>query len=99
MLRIALCAALIAAPGAVQAQARPSTTEMTCAGASALVASHGAVVLNTGPRTYDRFVSSHFFCQYDETLEPVWAPTADAAQCLVGYRCRPQPPLFDLFRR
>ena len=83
-----LSAALaLAATGAV-AQPRPSTQAMTCGQTQALVASRGAVVLNTSPTTYDRFVASRAFCQFNETIQPIWAPTRDTPQCPIGYRCR-----------
>ncbi len=71
----------------VWAQARPSTQSLLCGQAQALVLSRGAIVLNTGRSTYDRFVASRQFCMIGEVLEPVWAPTRDVPQCLVGYRC------------
>jgi len=61
---------------------------LTCQTARQIVASRGAVVLSTGPRTYDRYVSSSQFCVLGETTEPAWIPTADTRQCFVGYRCR-----------
>jgi hypothetical protein len=74
----------------VGAQSRPTTTAMNCAQASALVKAGGGVVLNTGPYTYDRYVSGSGFCGRGETTEPAWVPTADSGQCFVGYRCRGQ---------
>ena len=70
------------------AQSRPSTLTMSCNQARGVVAARGAAVLSTGTYTYDRFVSSRNFCQYNEVLEPVWVPTVDTPQCPVGYRCR-----------
>lgn len=79
-----------------QAQGRPSTLAMSCAQAQGLVAQSGAVVLTTGPYTFDRFVRNRSFCTPDENLEPTWAPTRDVAQCLVGYRCeRTRDRVFD----
>ncbi len=72
-----------------QAQARPSTLDMTCSQAQSLVRSRGAIVLSTGSHTYDRFVSSRRFCSSDEEEVPTWAPTRDTDQCLVGARCEP----------
>jgi hypothetical protein len=82
-----LTAALALAATSALAQPRPSTQAMTCNQTRALVASRGAVVLNTSPTTYDRFVASRAFCQINETTEPVWAPTRDTPQCPIGYRC------------
>ncbi len=72
------------------AQSRPSTLGMSCGQAQSFVRSRGAVVMTTGPHTYDRFVASRQFCTPDEDLEPTWAQTRDAAQCMVGYRCEPR---------
>ena len=58
---LAACAILTAASAA--AQPRPSTLEMTCGQAAALVASQGGIVLGTGGYTYDRFVAHRGFCQ------------------------------------
>ncbi len=69
------------------AQRRPSTLNMTCAQAQALVRSSGAIVLSTGGHTYDRFVVSRQFCTPEEELVATWAPTRDMQQCMVGYRC------------
>jgi hypothetical protein len=78
-------------PSVAAAQERPSATAMTCGQASDLVASRGSVVLGTGPATYDRFVAGPGHCVLSEYLEPAYARTRDAPQCLVGYRCRSGP--------
>ena len=93
----ALTLALTAfATGAI-AQPRASTLNMSCGQARGVVASQGAVVLGTGGHTYDRFVNSRYFCEINETIEPVWVPTADTPQCPIGYRCRDAD--FDFFSR
>ena len=81
-----LASVLIAAPAA-QAQGRPNTVNMSCAQAQALVQRSGAIVLGTGGQTYDRYVSSRAYCTPSEITKPAWAPTADTAQCLIGFRC------------
>lgn len=81
---------LLLAPGA-SAQERPSTTALTCSQASSLVARYGAIVLNTGPITYERFVAGAGQCALGEYPEAARAPTLDAPQCLVGFRCRSGP--------
>ncbi len=73
--------------GASIAQARPSTTRMTCDEAFATVQEAGAIVLNTGGHTYDRFVAHQGYCSLGETTRPAWVPTLDVAQCFVGYVC------------
>jgi hypothetical protein len=68
---------LAAAPTAVVAQTNGTTLSMTCAQARGIVASQGAVVLRTGPMTYDRYVRDGTFCQIQEFARPVWVRTAD----------------------
>jgi len=80
-------AALAATAGVALAQGRPSTTNMTCAQAQAVVRSAGAIVLGTGGPTFERFVISEAFCTPQEEIVPHWAPTRDNPQCVVGYRC------------
>jgi hypothetical protein len=78
-----------AAVSQAAAQARPSLATMGCAEASRLVASRGSVLLSTGPHLYDRYVANSAFCEKQDT-QPAWERTADQAQCLVGYVCRPR---------
>jgi len=88
MLRIA-CAALIAMSAtAAEAQGRPSTADMACTQAAALVRSQGAIVLGTGGATFDRFVASGQFCSLNERTEPAFVASRDERPCFVGYRCR-----------
>ena len=82
---------LIAVVGLVtgaMAQTGATTLNMTCAAARGIVASQGAVVLRTGPMTYDRYVRDASFCALQETVRPAWVRMADAAQCPVGGVCR-----------
>jgi hypothetical protein len=90
MLRAAVIAAAIVAASAASAQ-RPSTRMMTCQAAQALVRSQGALILDTGPGTYDRFVNGPGRCLRGETTVPAWVPTRDSAQCFIGYYCRSGP--------
>ena len=78
---------LIACAGGAFAQKRLSTTDMTCAGAAAFVASHGAVVIGTGGDTYERVVTGQGFCNRGEDTKPLFAPTRDNRTCFVGYYC------------
>jgi hypothetical protein len=64
-----------------------STTSMTCQQARAVVNSNGAVVLHTGPTTYDRFVRDPSFCPWPMTARRAYAPTRDTPQCPVGATC------------
>ena len=70
------------------AQSAGSTLTITCRQARQVVASQGAVVLRTGPTTYDRYVRDSSFCGRSMTVQPAWVRTADTAQCPVGGVCR-----------
>ena len=70
------------------ADARPSTTTMSCGQAAATVAKAGAIVLTTGPNTYERFVASNAQCLPGEITEAAQAPTTDSEDCTVGYVCK-----------
>jgi len=48
----------------------------------------GAVVLDTGPQTYARFVRSGAECLVDQFPEPAWVPSSNNPQCFIGYRCK-----------
>jgi hypothetical protein len=72
---------------AAVAQSHPLTLRMSCYRARQLVATEGAVVLNTSPTTYDRYTAGGGQCVLGETTEPAWVPTADTPQCPIGYRC------------
>ena len=48
------------------AQQRPMTPDLNCAAARQLVSRAGAIVLSTGPYTYDRYVRDRSFCQLGE---------------------------------
>lgn len=85
---------LIAATGiatltATTAMARPDTRQMSCLEARSLVQRAGGIVLSTGTRTYDRFVSGFQFCQADERLMSRWVPTRDQKRCFIGFSCEP----------
>lgn len=84
---LAVAAGLGFATGAL-AQGRPATPAMSCAAAGALVARAGAIVLTTGPISYDRIVRDGGFCALPETTEPAYETTLDNPQCFVGYRCK-----------
>ncbi|HEX2554535.1 MAG TPA: hypothetical protein VHL98_12605 [Microvirga sp.] len=88
MKRLALTLLLVQAATAATAQSGPSTQALTCAQARGIVAVQGAVVLHTGPTTYDRFVRDSSFCPHPLTAQTAFARTADAAQCPVGGVCR-----------
>lgn len=74
---------------------RPSTLGMTCAEARGIVASRGAVVMSTGPHTFNRFVVSRSFCTLGEYAQPATAPTRDTPHCPLGYTCELGPPPWE----
>lgn len=77
------------------AQSRPFSPALACGQAQRLVLARGAVVIGTGPYTYDRYVRDRGFCEINEYLEPAYVPSADTPQCFVGYICRSgRPPWF-----
>ncbi len=80
--------ACLLAPATAAAQARAYAPDLSCASVAKLVATHGAVVLGTGPNTYDRYVRDLSFCAGGgEQLKPEWVPSRDRPQCFVGYTC------------
>ena len=79
--------ALVSMSFGALAQGNPLTLRMSCNGARALVATQGAIVLNTSPSTYDRYVAGYGQCVLGEVPDPAWVPTADNPQCPIGYRC------------
>ncbi|RDI61188.1 hypothetical protein DES45_102583 [Microvirga subterranea] len=78
----------IAAGSAALAQAPHTAQAMPCREIVSIIASQGAVVLRTGPNTYDRFVGGPGGCPLNQFTEPAWIKSADRAQCFIGYRCR-----------
>ena len=73
--------------GAVQA--RPDASRMTCSAVREVVFQHGAIVMSTGPTTFDRFVESQRYCQpVNEIATPAIVSTRDNPQCWIGYVCR-----------
>ncbi len=70
------------------AQVGPPTSQRTCGANRQLVKKEGAVVLDTGPSTYARFVRSGAECTVDQFPEPAWVPSSNNPQCFIGYRCK-----------
>jgi hypothetical protein len=88
-MKAALLFLLLPATGsAALAQSAGTTQAMSCGQAAGIVGERGAVVLHTGPTTYNRYVAGPGYCMHEETTEPVWVRTADSSQCFIGYRCR-----------
>ena len=77
---------------AAHAQSRPNSLTMSCAAIGRLVQQQGAVVLGTGPLSYDRYVGGGNSCGPAERPDPAWIPSADQPQCYVGYRWRGTAP-------
>jgi len=69
-----------------QGSARPSAASLNCAAINSRIASAGALVLDTGPTTYERYVRDLGFCQASQITVPEFIRSADNPQCLV-YRC------------
>ncbi len=80
--------ALAAATTSASAQVGPPTSQRTCGANRKLVMREGAVVLDTSPTTYARFVRSGAECLVDQFPEPAWVPSSNNPQCFIGYRCK-----------
>ncbi|WP_136621469.1 MULTISPECIES: hypothetical protein [Mesorhizobium] len=84
--RIALMTAAILFAATSLADARPDTRTMSCGQLQQLIQSHRAVVLTTGPNTYDRYVRQFGNeCDWPEVPMSAYVPTRDG-HCPV-YRC------------
>lgn len=80
--------AMVLVTGAAVAQQRPYSPDMSCKAIENLVASRGALLIDTGPRSFDRFVNSRQFCYFSQDIEPAWIPAGDDRECFVGYTCK-----------
>ncbi|WP_210483600.1 hypothetical protein [Microvirga antarctica] len=80
--------ALVTLSTAALAQVGPPTSTRPCSANRQMVMKEGAVVLDTGPNTYARFVKSGAECLVDQFPEPAWVPSSNNPQCFIGYRCR-----------
>ena len=88
MSRLVLSVLVLTLAATSIAGARPNTTAMSCAEATATVARAGSIVLSTGEFAYERFVAGIQFCMPRQQTEPGFAPTRDSRQCQVGFVCR-----------
>ena len=90
MIRILLpaLALALATATAATAQVGPPTSQRTCGANRQLVLRDGAVVLDTSPQTYARFVRSGAECLVGQFPEPAWVPSSNNPQCFIGYRCK-----------
>ena len=73
----ALIAGLIVSAGA---EARPDARSMTCKQLKVLVQDESVVVMDTGPRTFKRFVYHQGFCSTQESVTKAWVDASDG-QC------------------
>ncbi len=73
----ALIASLFVSVGA---EARPDARSMTCEQLQVLVEDENVVVLDTGPKTYKRFVYHRGFCSTQEVVVKAWVDAGDG-QC------------------
>ena len=80
--------ALASVATAATAQVGPPTLQRTCGANRQLVMRDGAVVLDTSPQTYARFVRSGAECLVGQFPEPAWVPSSNNPQCFIGYRCK-----------
>jgi hypothetical protein len=67
--------------------ARPDARTMTCSQIQALLDREGAVVISTGPNTFDLFVSGQAGCSGTEVARATSIAASDTSQCQV-YRCQ-----------
>ena len=70
------------------AQVRTPTSQRTCSANRQLGLRDGAVVLDTSPSTYARFVKNGSECLVGQFPEPAWVPSSNNPQCFIGYRCK-----------
>lgn len=71
------------------AQGRPDARSMTCGQVQSLIAQRGAVVITTGPHTYDRFVAGRRWCDMPYVPTTTGISTSDG-RCVV-YNCQRDP--------
>jgi hypothetical protein len=90
MKRVILLFVLCVTSHGTYTAARPNSSTMGCAGVNARIASAGALVLDTGPITYERYVRDLGFCEARQITVPDFIRSADNPQCLV-YRCAGRP--------
>ncbi|TCT03315.1 hypothetical protein [Aquabacter spiritensis] len=81
----ALALGLFGPPAAAQ-QGMPNSRTMSCKQVQDLMTRAGAVLLATGPTTFDRYVRDSGFCSVEEVVKPQWVPTRDGL-CYVGGIC------------
>ena len=83
-----LAGATILALAPVALAARPDTRAYTCDQGRSLIAQSGAIVMTTGPNTYERIVHNRGFCSPDQEQVTEIVPASDDPRCRIGYTCR-----------
>jgi hypothetical protein len=74
------------------AQNNPRSSSMSCSALATIVADRGAVLLNTGPSRFDRYVSSSNLCFRPDSLSATSVQSSDKPRCFVGYACNNNGP-------
>lgn len=72
---------------------RINSNTLSCSGARLLVAQKGAVLMQTGRHTFDRYVRGIGYCAPGEYVDRAFVPTLDRPKCAIGYVCTPDNPL------
>jgi len=96
LLHIALVIGLLASL-TLRAQAfpRPYAPKLSCGEIKGMIQQKGAVLLSTGPFTFDRFVRDQGYCMQGEITDPAWIVSLDQPQCYAGYTCGGRQPSYN----
>lgn len=86
LLAFGALAATVVSPTA-EAAREFDTRNLSCARVNQIVQERGQVVMDTGPRTYQRFVANRGYCGRSEFTKVEFVPTADNPQCPVRWIC------------
>ncbi|ADZ69743.1 hypothetical protein [Polymorphum gilvum] len=93
--RVLLVAAVVAVSASPAFSARPDLWKLTCAEARDLLARHGRLTMNTGPRTYEQFVATGAWCLPAQVAVPAVTATRDTPACDIGWSCIDREPRTD----
>jgi hypothetical protein len=85
---ITLSVFLLSTAGMAHAATKPDVSKIPCASIQHFVQDMGAVVLNTGSNTFDRFVRDNSFCAARQISEIAFVAAFDDQVCTVGLRCQ-----------
>lgn len=87
-LGLALVLAVFCLPGSEASAQEPIQTErQSCQSLQGLVRSNGHATLRSGSNIFERYVRDQSACLPGQAVQPRWTPSADQAQCFVGYSC------------